>query len=38
MKTTEPLPVAAPAADSNGHPVHDDAAAVRKLADARQRI
>src|SRR5947209_11783826 len=38
MPTAEPRPVAAPPVDSNGHPVHDDAAAVRKLADARQRI
>jgi MoxR-like ATPase len=28
----------APAAASNGQPGHDDAAAVRKLADARERI
>jgi MoxR-like ATPase len=38
MPTTEARTVAATAVDSNGHPVHDDAAAIRKLADARQRI
>jgi MoxR-like ATPase len=38
MRTAEPRTGAAPSVDSNGHPVHDDAAAVRKLADARQRI
>jgi MoxR-like ATPase len=35
MATTEALPAAV---GSNGQPGHDDAAAVRKLADARERI
>jgi MoxR-like ATPase len=38
MSTAELPTGAAPSVDSNGRPVHDDAAAVRKLADARQRI
>jgi MoxR-like ATPase len=38
MTTAETQIGAAPSVDSNGHPVHDDAAAVRKLADAQQRI
>ncbi len=36
MATAEPRP--APPTESNGQPAHDDAAAVRRLADARQRI
>src|SRR6516164_8790701 len=38
MSTAELPTGAAPSVDSNGRPVHDDAAAIRKLADARQRI
>jgi MoxR-like ATPase len=38
MTTTELRTGAAPSVDSNGRPVHEDAAAVRKLADAQQRI
>ena len=37
MPTTEPKPATAPV-DSNGQPMHEDVAAVRKLVDARQRI
>jgi MoxR-like ATPase len=37
MPTTEPRPATAPS-DSNGQPMHEDVAAVRKLVDARQRI
>src|SRR5262245_4740205 len=36
MPTAEPR--TAPSIDSNGQPAHDDAAAVRRLADARQKI
>jgi MoxR-like ATPase len=38
MATVETRPEAAPAAEVNGQVVHDDAAAVRRLVDARQRI
>src|SRR6516225_1817742 len=38
MTTAEPRTGAAPAVDSNGRPAHEDAAAVRKLADAQKRI
>jgi MoxR-like ATPase len=38
MATAEPLPAAAPHVDTNGRPVHEDAAAVRRLVEARQRI
>src|SRR6266511_5042834 len=38
MTTAEPRTAAAPPVDANGRPVHDDAAAVRRLVDARQRI
>jgi MoxR-like ATPase len=38
MTTAELRTGAAPSVDSNGRPVHEDAAAVRKLADAQQRI
>jgi MoxR-like ATPase len=38
MPTTEPRTAAAPPADSNGQPMHEDVAAVRRLVDARQRI
>src|SRR6516225_6270103 len=38
MTTAELRTGAAPSVDSNGQPVHEDAAAVRKLADAQQRI
>ena len=38
MPTVESLPAASPAVDSNGQPVHADAAAVRRLVEARQRI
>jgi MoxR-like ATPase len=38
MPTVETRTGAAPSIDSNSHPVHDDAAAVRRLVDARQRI
>jgi MoxR-like ATPase len=38
MPTAEPLPAAVTPADGNGQPVHDDVAAVRRLADGRQRI
>ena len=37
MPTTETRP-AAPPGEPNGQPVHDDVAAVRRLADGRQRI
>jgi MoxR-like ATPase len=37
MSTAE-LPSAAPPVDSNGQSVHEDAAAVRRLAEGRQRI
>jgi MoxR-like ATPase len=36
MKTAEPR--TAPPIESNGEPVHDDTAIVRRLADARERI
>src|SRR3984885_9335094 len=36
MKTAEPRP--ATPVESNGQPAHDDVAAVRRLADARERI
>jgi MoxR-like ATPase len=36
MPTTEPRTI--PTAEMNGQPAHDDAAAVRRLADARQKI
>jgi MoxR-like ATPase len=36
MPTAEPR--TAPAIEANGQPVHDDAAAVRRLADAREKI
>ncbi|VTR96164.1 atpase aaa : ATPase associated with various cellular activities, AAA-3 OS=Planctomyces maris DSM 8797 GN=PM8797T_07799 PE=4 SV=1: AAA_3 [Gemmata massiliana] len=36
MATAEPR--TAPPAEANGQPAHDDATAVRKLADARERI
>ena len=36
MATADPRP--APPVDANGRPPHDDAAAVRKLAEARERI
>jgi MoxR-like ATPase len=38
MPTAEPRTAATPAVDTNGRPVHEDAAAVRRLVDARQRI
>jgi MoxR-like ATPase len=38
MPAAEHQPVAASPVDSNGQAVHDDAAAVRRLADGRQRI
>src|SRR5262245_40715204 len=38
MTTAEPRTAAATPVDANGRPVHDDAAAVRRLVDARQRI
>ena len=38
MTLTEPRTATAPPMDANGYPVHDDAAAVRRLVDARQRI
>jgi MoxR-like ATPase len=38
MPAAEPYPGAAPPADANGRPMHDDAAVVRRLGDARQRI
>src|SRR5215472_6684206 len=38
MPTTEIRPIVAPAADTNGQPMHEDVAAVRRLVDARQRI
>ena len=38
MPTAEPRPAAAPPVDSNGQTLHDDATAVRRLADGRQRI
>jgi MoxR-like ATPase len=40
MATAEPRTVTLPsaAAEANGHPVHDDAAAVKRLGDARERI
>src|SRR5262249_21034707 len=37
MPTAETRPAASPV-NSNGQPEHDDAAAVRRLADGRQRI
>src|SRR6516225_225111 len=38
MATAEPRTATVPPADSNGRPVHEDVAAVRRLVDARQRI
>ena len=40
MATAEPRTVTlpSPAAEANGHPVHDDAAAVKRLGDARERL
>jgi MoxR-like ATPase len=38
MPTTKPGPAAAHPVDSNGQPMHEDVAAVRRLVDARQRI
>jgi MoxR-like ATPase len=38
MPSAEAHPGTAPLAETNGQPVHDDAAAVRRLGDARQRI
>jgi MoxR-like ATPase len=38
MPTAEPRTATAPLVDANGRPVHEDAAAVRRLVDARQRI
>src|SRR5438270_780082 len=38
MATAEPRTGTAPPVDSNGRPVHEDVAAVRRLVDARQRI
>src|SRR4051812_46715275 len=38
MPTAETRTATASAVDANGRPVHEDAAAVRRLVDARQRI
>jgi MoxR-like ATPase len=38
MPSAETRAAAASPVDSNGQPMHDDAAAVRRLADGRQRI
>ncbi|HEY7329280.1 MAG TPA: MoxR family ATPase [Gemmataceae bacterium] len=38
MPTTEPRPATVPSGETNGQPMHEDVAAVRKLVDARQRI
>ncbi len=38
MATAEPKTVTAPVSDSNGRSLHEDAAAVRRLVEARQRI
>jgi MoxR-like ATPase len=38
MPTAEPRTVTVPPVDSNGRPVHEDVAAVRRLVEARQRV
>jgi MoxR-like ATPase len=38
MPTAEPRTAIAPPVDTNGRPVHEDVAAVRRLVEARQRI
>jgi MoxR-like ATPase len=38
MPTAEPRTATASPVDANGRPVHEDAAAVRRLVEARQRI
>src|SRR6516164_7405046 len=38
MPTDETRTTTAPPVDTNGRPVHEDAVAVRRLVDARQRI
>ncbi|HTU23141.1 MAG TPA: MoxR family ATPase [Gemmataceae bacterium] len=38
MPTAEPRAASAPPVDTNGQPMHEDVAAVRRLVDARTRI